>query len=287
MRQERQVVLFFYYKNIGGENNMFEKTAVESVFLTKIKEDLRELFRNAKDPLAVLLQTMQSDEFRRNVPEELSAPVEEKLRGLTFADETEFLEKVLAVALPIFELGKKAKGELPKQIGREMFTAEDIARTVELIAEHEAKKIFVVGNVGSGKTTFAREIANDLGYKNIDVDKFFQIFRQEQGREVADLAELMQFILQRESPPFVINHADLLRQGLLGEADVVIYLNPKKEEQLKTRELRAANAAEGEWREMTEDYYDFVIQENTKNFDELNGEVLYQNEKSGTAVKLI
>lgn len=258
----------------------------ESIYLSKIKEDLGELYQNAGDPIAVLLQTMETSEFKRVIPESMAREAKEKLQKVTFDDANQFIERVIEAALPVFNIIKKKKGDLPKQSVREMFTQEDVRKIVELIRDAGFQKIFVVGNVGCGKTTFSRELAKELNYKNIDVDKFFQIFRQEHGRDVKDLSELVDFIMNKERPPFVINHADLLRQNLVDSADVVVYLNPKREEQIKTRELRLKNNVDGDWREMTDENYDWIIKENSDSFDKLNGELAYVNEGSGTAVKL-
>jgi len=127
----------------------------------------------------------------------------------------------------------------------------------------------------------------ELGYKNIDVDQWFQIFRQEQQREAANLSELLKYILQKEKPPFVINHADLLRQNLIKDADVVIYLNPQKNELLKSRQLRSESGANGEWQFVNESDYAIIEQENTELFNNMGGTIEHSNKKSGTSIRVL
>lgn len=260
---------------------------VEPKVVEQIKEDLRELFRSAENPIAILLQTMETDEFKGVVSDEVANPVKVQLQALTFENEDDFVAKVVAVAMPVLEITKRGKKDAYKQEGREMFTEADMEATVGVIKESGAEKIYVVGNVGSGKTTFARELSRATNYRNIDIDQWFQIFRQEQKREAADLKELLGYILQKEKPPFIINHADLLRQDLVQDADMVVFLNPKKEEQLKSRQIRTESGAEGEWQTVSADDYEKIAKENQAKLESLGGEAKYSNEKSGTIVRVL
>ena len=189
--------------------------------------------------------------------------------------------------MPVLEITKRGKKDAYKQEGREMFTEADMEATVAIIKESGAEKIYVVGNVGSGKTTFARELSRAVGFKNIDIDQWFQIFRQEQQREAADLKELLGYILQKEKPPFIINHADLLRQDLVQDADMVVFLNPKKEEQLKSRQLCTESGAEGEWQAVSADDYEKIAEQNLSKLDGFGSETKYSDEKSGTIVRVL
>lgn len=264
-----------------------EAQNVEPKVVEQIKEDLRDLFRSAENPIAILLQTMETDEFKGVVSDEVANPVKAQLQALTFENEDDFVAKVIAVAMPVLEITKRGKKDAYKQEGREMFTEADMETTVAIIKEGGAEKIYVVGNVGSGKTTFARELSRAINYKNIDIDQWFQIFRQEQQREAADLKELLGYILQKEKPPFIINHADLLRQDLIQDADIVVFLNPKKEEQLRSRQLRTESGAEGEWQAVSADDYDKIAEQNLAKLEGLGGEAKYINEKSRTIVRVL
>jgi len=264
-----------------------ETRGVEPKVAEQIKEDLRDLFRSAENPVAILLQTMETDEFKGVVSDEVANPVKAQLQALTFENEDDFVAKVIDIAMPVLEITKRGKKDAYKQEGREMFTEADMQATVAIVKESGAEKIYVVGNVGSGKTTFARELSRAVGYKNIDIDQWFQIFRQEQQREAADLKELLGYILQKEKPPFIINHADLFRQDLVQDADMVVFLNPKKEEQLKSRQLRTEDGAEGEWQAVSADDYDKIAEQNIAKLDALGGETKYRDEKSGTIVRVL
>lgn len=230
---------------------------------------------------------MQVDEFKNVTGEDIANKTIKQLRGITYKDEDDFVAKVLQIAMPVLEIIQKDKKDAHKQEGRDMYTEADVEVAVSAIRESGSEKIYVTGNVGSGKTTFAREILRETSFKNIDVDRWFQIFRQEQQREAADLSELIKYILQKEKPPFIINHVDLLRQNLIEDADMVVYLNPKKSELLKSRQLRSESGAQGEWQMVSEDEYDKIAEKNTESFENMGGVLKYHNKKSGTSIRVL
>jgi len=257
---------------------------------TKIFSDkligLKELFYNAKDPLAVLLQEMDNDLLKATVSAELLESVKEKLNNLTFKNEDEFAAKVVEAASPIWEITQKNQENVSERRDQKMFSQEDLKNTVEVIRATGVKKVYIVGNVGSGKSTFARGLSAETGFKNIDLDHFFQIFRQEQGKE-AKLEELLKFVINKEQPPYIINHADLLRQGLIDEADCLILLSPDIKEQLKSRETRVSKGADGEWQNVNISDYEKINKNNEYNFKGILGTVKYNNIKTGTIVKVL
>jgi adenylate kinase family enzyme len=227
---------------------------------------------------------MDSDKIKELINEALLNDVRSRLNQLHFKDEDEFVSKILEIGQPIWEITQKGKQDLFKQPNREMFTVEDISETVTNIEATKAQRIYIVGNVGSGKSTFARELAGQTNFKNIDLDHFFQIYRQEKNKE-ANLSELLSFVLEREDPPYIINHADLLSHNLSDKADMVILLNPKKEEQMKSRQIRKENKADGEWQNVSVDDYDRISQSNLDSLAKTKGKVVYNNDKSGILVK--
>ncbi|MFH1191905.1 MAG: hypothetical protein V1655_00340 [bacterium] len=260
---------------------------VDKRILMQKELDLRDLFRSSASPIDVIIAELQTNEFKSVAGEDLANKAVDQLGLITYKDEDDFVTKVMDVLMPILEITQKGKEDSYKQEGRDMYIEADVKSTVSIIRGIGAEKIFVIGNVGSGKTTFAREVSRELGFKNIDMDRWFQIFRQKQKREACDLSELMEYILQKEKPPFIINHADLLRQNLISDADIVIYLNPKKSELLKSRQIRNKNGAEGEWQAVSEEDYEKIEQENMEQFKDLGGALKYYNEKSGTAVRVL
>jgi hypothetical protein len=68
---------------------------------------------------------------------------------------------------------------------------------------------------------------------------------------------------------------------------VIIYLNPKKDELLKSRQLRSESGAEGEWQHINEDDYDKIERENTELLNNMGGTIKQHNEKSGTSIRLL
>lgn len=258
---------------------------IDKRILEQKEADLRDLFKSSENPLDILIREMGTEELRSIVDNNLIDDVKSNLQSITYKNEDDFVALVIKAALPLWEITQRGKTDAYKQEGRDMYTQNDVNRIARSIKESSSQRIYVSGNVGSGKTTFAREISRELGYKNIDLDRYFQIFRQETGNETLDLGELLNFVLQKEKPPFVINHADLLRQELVKDADMVIFLAPKKEELIKSRDLRKENGAEGEWQSVSEDDYDKIAKQNLTDFEKLSGNVIYYNEKSGTMAR--
>jgi hypothetical protein len=66
---------------------------------------------------------------------------------------------------------------------------------------------------------------------------------------------------------------------------MVVLLNPKKEEQIKSRQIRQENKTDGEWQNVNVDDYDKISQGNLDNLAKTKGEIVYNNDKSGTLVK--
>lgn len=252
--------------------------------IVHLQEDLRDLYRSTSTPIEILLQTMETAEFKAKVSENVSNQIKEKLRKLVYVDENDFVVKVVNLAGQILTSFQRGEREAVKQGSREMFSVEDIRMAVDIIRTSGSEKIYVVGNVGSGKTTFSREIARILGYKNIDLDKWFQLFFHEYQRDAVDLKELLDYVLIKENPPFIINHADLLRKDLILDGDLVIFLNPSKEEHLRSRQIRIESEAEGEWKVVDLSDYDQIEEQNMKKFKNIGGVIKYENKKSGTAI---
>lgn len=270
--------------------NKFEQfnhgNKIDRNILTQKEDVLRELFNNSKNPLDVILQEINNDEIKDVVEVSLLNKIKNDLNNLKFNSEDEFVSKIIQVAKPIWEITQKDRKDIYKQPNREMFSVDDVDAIVKSIKEANAQKIYVVGNVGSGKSTLARELAEETNYKNIDLDHFFQIYRQEKSKE-ASLGDLLDFVLEREVPPYIINHANLLNHELDRKADMIVLLNPKKDELFKSRELRERAGTEGEWRNVKVSDYDKIAKENLGKITKVKGRTVYRNDNSGTLVKLL
>jgi len=262
-------------------------TSIDKRVLEQKEADMRDLFRSSSSPLEIMVAEMQTNEFKNLVSKDVVGKTIEQLQNVSYKNEDDFVTQMMKIAIPVLEITQAGRKDAYKQEGREMYTGADVEAVISAVKESNSEKIYVIGNVGSGKTTFAREISRELDFKNIDVDRWFQIFRQEQQREATDLPELLQYILKKEKPPFVINHADLLQQNLITDADVVVYLNPQKDELLKSRQLREERGAEGGWESVAEHDYNKIERENTELFNGLGGVLKQSSEKSGTLIRVL
>lgn len=267
--------------------NQFPSLDNQEIINQKIN-DLEELYDNAKDPIAVLLQEITTLKEKSSLDEQLLNEIAKKLTNLSFLsfnNAQDFVLNVAPIISPILKMNNNKDSTL-RQEYRKMFTPEDIEKTVELIKERNAQEIYIIGNTGSGKSTFSKELAIKTKHKNIDLDHFFSIYRQENNKE-ASLEEILEFAKQRFQPPYIINHADLLRQNLVGDADCIILLNPSIEEQLKSREDRVNNNIKGEWQKVDTSQYKNINKENQENFENIDGDMVYTNVDSGTLMKFI
>lgn len=272
-----------------SDKNSLE-SELDSGLLTETRQDLRDLFQSAKSPIQILLSQFDAKEFQEKrrpaLGDGVLASIRKKLERISTTDENEFIEQALQAYEPILEIKQQERANEPEAQERDMFTPEDVNAIVECVKQNEVQKIIVVGNIGSGKSTMARKLSSELGYKNIDLDRYFQVYRQEHNGKEATLPVLVDFILEREEPPYIINHADLLRQNLaIAEADMVVLLSPAIDEQLRTRLIREEKGTEGEWQNVSPEDYQTICKEDLASFNALEGDIPYSNDSSGTMIK--
>ncbi|MDP3970218.1 MAG: hypothetical protein Q8P90_00805 [bacterium] len=266
------------------------ESKLDPELLAETRQDLRDLFRSSKSPIQVLLEQFDTKKFQEKrkpiLGDEALALIRQKLETVSTEDEDEFVEQAIQAYMPILQIKQHERAHEPETQERNMFTPEDLNAIVEYIRQSDVQKIIVVGNIGSGKSTMSRKLSSELGYKNIDLDLYFQIYRQEHDGQEATLPILVDFILKREEPPYIINHADLLRQNLaISGADMVILLSPPIDEQLRSRLKREEEGAEGEWHNVSPEDYETINKEDLASFSALEGDVSYSNDSSGTMVK--
>ena len=149
------------------------------------------------------------------------------------------------------------------------YTQEDLECIKNLVKEYESKKIYITGDVGTGKSHFCKKFTEQVnGYVHIDLDK--ERNKTEKSRNEV-LSELIN--INKENS-YILEHYQLL-DGKNGqdtlviwekEADILILLNPKRE-----------NIKNGG------DYDTSPIQKS--NFDRLDGKIIYCNSATGTYVK--
>ncbi|HQO11117.1 MAG TPA: hypothetical protein PK837_01805, partial [bacterium] len=96
------------------EHNI-QNDGVDKNILSQKEIGLRELFRNSKNPVEVILQEMDSDKIKEFIDESLLNDTKSKLSELAFKDEDDFVSKILEIGEPIWEITQKDKKDLFKQ----------------------------------------------------------------------------------------------------------------------------------------------------------------------------
>ena len=180
------------------------QSPIDKRILEQKEADLRDMFKNSKNPLDVLINEMGSEELRSIVDKNLIDKIKSDLQVIKYNDENDFVTQVIKAITPLWVITQNGKTDVYKQEDREMYTQDDVNIIVQSIKETGAQKIYISGNVGSGKTTLAREISRALDIKNIDLDRYFQIFHQETGNETSSLSELLGFVLQKKNHPLLL-----------------------------------------------------------------------------------
>lgn len=97
---------------------------------------------------------------------------------------------------------------------REMFMEADVLATTELINEKYIHTVFVVGCVGSGKTSFSRALTERTQGVHIEIDSISEGFRKEKGREIENMGELVSFGLENKKKGLrIVDHAEITKIG--------------------------------------------------------------------------
>jgi hypothetical protein len=266
-----------------GQNRQIESLAPD--YVRSFRRELKTLIAAGENPIVGLILNINKSASVGRIPAELSESVKKQLLALDNISGDEYIDQITQIVTPILEITKK--GESENNIKRELFSAGDLEEAVEIIKESGAAKIYVVGNVGSGKTSFSEQLSDLTDYKSIDLDRSFKDFQKNNQRDANDLKELLEYVTENNEPPYIINHADLLRQNLMPDADMVVFLNPSKAELLRSREIRTKDGADGEWQNVSIEDYDKIADENLSNLNNLGGIEKYHNPNSGTSIHLL
>jgi len=153
---------------------------------------------------------------------------------------------------------------------KNFYTWEDLESIKNLAEKYKLKKIYITGDIGTGKSCFCRKFTEQVnGYRLIDLDEERDKDSNKSRNEV-----LSEVIKENKGNSYILEHYQLLDgeegQNTLAiwekEADILILLNPKKE--------NIQNGA---------DYDTSPIQKS--NFDRLDGKIIYCNSATGTYVK--
>lgn len=128
-----------------------ERQSVEPTIVAQIEEDLRDLFRSAENSIAILLQTMETDEFKDIVSEELANPVKALLQTLTFLNEDDFVAKVIDQWFQIFrqEQQREATGvkELLEYIVQNLAQLQSLGGEEKYMNEKSGTSIHVLKSI--------------------------------------------------------------------------------------------------------------------------------------------
>ncbi|MBI2888895.1 MAG: hypothetical protein HYY10_03150 [Candidatus Liptonbacteria bacterium] len=178
------------------------------------------------------------------------------------------MNEVNFAGLQISAVSRQTREGIAQSAMKTFYSEEDFSAIKNLIETRGLKKLFITGDVETGKSCFCKRLIKEIGtYRFIELDK---------GRDMSPLlnreAVLKGTIKEREGDSYILEHYQLLDQNTLGAwkdaADALILLNPKRE-----------NIRNGF------DYDTGPTQKN--NFDGLSGELVYSNPKTGTFLKIM
>ena len=267
----------------AGQNKQIENLVPD--YIRSFRRELKTLIAAGENPIIGLILNINKSASVGRIPAELSESVKKQLLVLGNISGDEYIDQITQIVTPILEITKK--GESENNSKRELFGPDDLEEAAKIIKESGAIKIYVVGNVGSGKTSFSEQLADLTDYQSIDLDHSFKDFKNENQKDAKDLKELLDYVIKNNEPPYIINHADLLRQNLIKDADIIVFLNPSKAELLKSRQAREINGADGEWQNVNVDDYDNIASENSAKLKNLGANERYNNPNSGTSIHLL
>ena len=107
-----------------------------------------------------------------------------------------------------------------------MFTAEDVKAITDVARNREARRIFIVGSIESGKTFLASQLSRALDLPHIALDEWDEIYSAENGRKSDSIDRTLRFALERVGARNIVEHAELLTSSLSLGADLIVCLKP-------------------------------------------------------------
>ena len=116
------------------------------------------------------------------------------------------------------------------------------------------EQIAIVGTSGSGKSTFAKELEDELGYPRLELDSYFHLPGWEQKPDVQFKSEVQDFLgkSERDAGGWIVdgNYLSKLEDLVISRADVVIWFNLPKSivmSRVIRRSIRRAATREELW----------------------------------------
>jgi len=157
-----------------------------------------------------------------------------------------------------------------KELYAQRFSQEDLDSVINLVEERGLKKIFITGDIKTGKSKFCNEFVEKVnGCLFIELDKERDKRKGETRNEVLD-----RIIKENKNNFYILDHYGLLQENYIcdkknsntlgvwkKEADILILLNPKAHCDIGSTQKN--------------------------DFDKLDGEIIYCNLETGTYVKSI
>lgn len=115
-------------------------------------------------------------------------------------------------------------------------------------------RIALMGCSGSGKSTFAKELEDELGYPRLELDSYFHLPGWEQKPDVQFKSEVQDFLgkSERDAGGWIVdgNYLSKLEDLVISRADVVIWFNLPKSivmSRVIRRSIRRAATREELW----------------------------------------
>ncbi len=170
---------------------------------------------------------------------------------------------------------------------REMFSREDIERIANIIDSNSVRKIFVVGAMGAGKSTFAAQLSEKTKIPHIELDTFGSILEKETGTRPKDIVSTVWGALAKYGDDYIVDHAELLGKDLEGLAQLIVLLNPAHEELVRSFELRKQQESKGDWSRFGPEALREFANDVANDFSSIPGEIVYENTQTGVTAKIV
>lgn len=157
---------------------------------------------------------------------------------------------------------------LSNDLNIKKYNNKDLNTIIRLVEENEFKKIFITGNINSGKTSFCKEFVKKISnFKFIELDK-----ERDKEKNMTRSEVLSKVIEENKNSSYIIEHYQLLDENY--------YVDKKNPNTLSV------------WKDKADMLILLYPQtpiitnyDQKEEFEKLNGKIIYYNPETGTYAK--